>query len=244
MRPRSTLRRDRGGDRGIRSGALRGGACNLSEGRQRKSDVHREVYATLRDVLVREAPEKFIFVDIACGAATASAEALAGTQIGRYIGIDISSQSLKVAEEALKQVGCPVELRCEDFVQALEGWTEPADVVWIGMSLHHLRAPEKLTFMRSVSRILGQDGLFLIWEPTCLDDEDRAGWLRRFLTFRRAWGALSDEQFSAFEVHMEAADFPETAQGWAQLGHRSGFARVDELYAMANLMGRVFQYRH
>ena len=47
---------------------------------------HREVYATLRDVLVREAPEKFIFVDIACGAATASAEALAGTQIGRYIG--------------------------------------------------------------------------------------------------------------------------------------------------------------
>jgi SAM-dependent methyltransferase len=71
----------------------------------------------LRQILSTEAPEQFVFMDVACGTATASAKALKGTGIGRYIGIDISQPSLDMAREALADLNCPVDLRCKDFVE-------------------------------------------------------------------------------------------------------------------------------
>jgi SAM-dependent methyltransferase len=64
--------------------------------------AHREVYGLLHDVLVSEAPDAFVFADLGCGTATGSAGALAGTQIGRYVGVDISEPSLVVARKALR----------------------------------------------------------------------------------------------------------------------------------------------
>jgi SAM-dependent methyltransferase len=205
---------------------------------------HREVYETLRKVLVEEAPKQFVFLDVACGAATASASALVGADIGRYIGIDISRASLEVAEEALKALACPVALRCEDFVEAIDSWSEPVDVIWIGMSLHHLLADAKLATMRRIGEILQPNGLFLIWEPTCLEGENRAGWLNRFSALRSSWSTFSDDQFAAFDTHNRASDYPQTAKEWVALGHSAGFAHADELYTMANRLGRVYRYRH
>lgn len=102
---------------------------------------HREVYGLLHDVLVKEAPDGFVFADLGCGTATCSSAALAGTGIGRYIEIDISEPSLEVARKALASLPCPVELRRGDFPDAIASWSGPLDVVWIGQSLHHLRAP-------------------------------------------------------------------------------------------------------
>jgi hypothetical protein len=42
---------------------------------------------------------------------------------------------------------CPSTLDECDFVGALLDRPEPADVVWIGLSLHHLRSPAKLALM-------------------------------------------------------------------------------------------------
>jgi len=80
--------------------------------------AHKEVYDLLRQVLVTEAPDQFVFLDIACGTATGSAEALKGTNVGRYVGVDISRPSLDVAQGALRNLHCPVEVRCQDFVEA------------------------------------------------------------------------------------------------------------------------------
>ena len=82
--------------------------------------AHREVYALLHDVLVSEAPDAFVFADLGCGTATGSAGALAGTQIGRYVGVDISEPSLVVARKALRALPCPIELWCQDFPGALQ----------------------------------------------------------------------------------------------------------------------------
>ena len=46
--------------------------------------AHREVYGLLHQVLAAEAPDQFVFVDLACGPAMTSAEALRDTRIGRY----------------------------------------------------------------------------------------------------------------------------------------------------------------
>lgn len=91
--------------------------------------------------------------------------------------------------------------------------------------------------------MLPRDGLFLIWEPTLLDDEDRQGWLARFSAIRNVWAALSDEEFAAFRTHMETSDFPESAADWLRMGRDAGFDVCEELYVMRNRLGRVYRYR-
>ena len=52
--------------------------------------AHKEVYGSLHQVLVAEARDQFVFLDVACGTATASAEALKGTSVDNVgIGTDI-----------------------------------------------------------------------------------------------------------------------------------------------------------
>jgi len=204
--------------------------------------AHREVYGVLRSVLQAEAPDGFMFLDIACGAATASAPMLRGTQVGRYVGIDISQPSLDLAREALQELDCPVDLRCQDFAEAIKSWDEPVDVIWVGQSLHHLRALEKREFMRRVRAALSRDGLFLIWEPTCFDGEDREAWLERFHSLRPEWDAVTDEEFTAIESHCRASDYAETASAWEEIGRDAGFARVEELLTVPNRLARVYRY--
>ena len=139
---------------------------------------HSRVYALLRRELA-VAPPGFHFLDVACGDAAASAGALAGSAVGRYSGIDISRPALDLARQELAALDCPVALIERDFPEALAAWRRPVDVVWIGQSLHHFLPDGKLAVMRDVRRILAPGGRFLIWEPTALPGEDRAGWADR-----------------------------------------------------------------
>lgn len=206
--------------------------------------AHREVYGILRQILVTEAPDRFVFLDIACGTATGSAEALKGTNVGRYIGIDSSRPSLDAAHEALRKLGCPVDLRCQDFVEALDAWDEPVHVVWIGQSLHHLRASGKQAFMRRVRALLACKGLFLIWEPTCFEGEDREGWMERFRQLRPEWSMVSDEEFAAFDSHHRGSDHAETSATWIAMGREAGFERAEELFVVPNQLARVYRFSH
>ena len=206
--------------------------------------AHRKVYRLLREILMNKVPERFLFLDVACGTATAAAEALNGTAVGRYIGIDLSRPSLDVAREALRNLPCPVDLRCQDFVEAINAWDEPVHVVWVGQSLHHLRADGKLDFMRRVRASLPRDALFLIWEPTCLEGEDREGWMERFRRLRPEWSVVTDKEFAAFDSHHRASDHAETAAAWLAMVREAGFARADELLTLSNRLARVNRYSH
>ena len=206
--------------------------------------AHREVYKLLNQVLVAEMTENFVFVDVACGTAPGSAEALANTKVCRYVGIDISQPSLDVARNALATISCRVDLRCQDFVEAIDDWEGPLDVVWIGQSLHHLRQQGKGHFMRKVQTLLSHNGLFLIWEPTCLEGEDREGWMERFRQMRPQWSEISDEEFAAFDSHHRASDYAETSATWIGMAHAAGFERAEELMTVPNQLARVYCFRH
>ena len=206
--------------------------------------AHEQVGNLLHEVLLNEAKDGFVFADLGCGTAPFSAVALAGTGVARYIGIDISKPSLDVARDALSSLTCPVEFRCHDFVEAIQTCEGPLDVVWIGQSLHHLRASEKRAFMRRVERLLPRDGLFLIWEPTCFEGEDRDGWMERFRQMRPQWPAISDEEFTAFDSHHRASDYAETAATWKGMAREAGFEQADELFTAPNQLARVYLFRH
>jgi SAM-dependent methyltransferase len=203
---------------------------------------HREVYGLLRELLAGTMKAPFSFLDIACGDGAASAAALKATAVNHYYGIDLSPQSLELARLSLDALRCPVDLFCRDFAEALADWSEPIDVAWIGMSLHHLNADEKVHLMTNVHDRMNRTGLFLIWEPTLLEGESRADWLDRFSTYRPVWAAITDDEFATMEAHMRLADFPEPAATWTAMGRHAGFAHAQEIYMMPNRFGRVYKY--
>jgi SAM-dependent methyltransferase len=204
---------------------------------------HREVYAALRDVLVAAAPPRFRFLDVACGDAAATVTALAGTDVGSYVGIDISRPALDLARGELAALSCPVTLIEQDFVSALAGWSDPVDVVWIGQSLHHLAPDGKRAAAREVRRVLAPGGLFLIWEPTTLPSEDRAGWIRRLeARGRTSWPALDPDERRTVVEHSRTSDHPESAAWWLSLAEAGGFASARELLEAPPGLCRVYFY--
>jgi SAM-dependent methyltransferase len=204
---------------------------------------HREAYACLHQILVAEVTDPFRFLDIACGDATASVDALLGTPIAHYYGIDLSAAALDLARQTLAVLACPVTIEQADFVEALREWSAPVDVVWIGLSLHHLRTLEKLEVMRAIRTILGEDGLFLFYEVTSPDGEDRDRWLQRWDEQEPFWTAYTPQEWETITAHVHAADFPEMASRWVSLGQEAGFDEVREVYVAPSDLIRLYAMR-
>ena len=97
------------------------------------------------------------------------------------------------------------------------------DVVWIGLSLHHLRAPAKLEVMRAAHRLLDGHGMLLVYENASPDGEDRDTWLERWDRQEPDWTALTADEWRRMAAHVRAHDFPETVSRWRELGREAGF---------------------
>ena len=205
---------------------------------------HREVYALLHDVLIRDAPQPFRFLDLACGDAGETVKALRGTRVAHYAGIDLSSQALALARAATAELGCDVELTLRDFAEAVRDWREPVDVAWIGQSLHHFQASGKLMLMRDIRRLLNVQGLLLIYEPTSRDDEGRDAWLGRWERhFVPKWTAFEPDEAAAMAAHVRAADLPETHSHWLALGREAGFSDARVLFTDPLDLFRMYCFR-
>ena len=153
---------------------------------------HRDVYAILHRILAEDYSAPFRFLDLACGDARGIVGAIAGTSVAHYHGVDLSRPALDMAAEALEALPCPVELDQRDFVAAMADRPEPADVVWIGLSLHHLQPTDKLVIMREARGVLGGKGELVIYEPARREGESRDGYLERFAaTNQPLWSALA-----------------------------------------------------
>jgi SAM-dependent methyltransferase len=191
---------------------------------------HREAYALLHEVLAEQMKRPFRFLDIGCGDAYCSAAALADTKVRQYRGIDISPVALRLARRALASLSCEVILEEADLREALTGRFNLADVVWMGLSLHHLRGPRKLAYLRQIRRALAEGGLLVAYEHTRREGERRASWLQRWDLQRPFWTTYSAEEWRTMSAHVHAADFPESASTWRRFGEEAGFARVHRLY--------------
>lgn len=201
-------------------------------------------YAELHRFLTDDIGRPFRFVDLACGDASGIVPALQGTNIKHYRGVDLAQPALELARENLKGLPCEVTLEQTDFVTAMRGHAEVADVVWISLSLHHLPTEEKGTLIREVRRALPPEGAFLIYEPTRDDGEDRPQYLDRFEDIgRRDWTALTAEDFKEAMNHVRTCDLPETAAGWQALGNEAGFTRVAQLHVSPDDLFRMYCYR-
>jgi SAM-dependent methyltransferase len=203
---------------------------------------HREAYGCLRRIVMEQLPRPFRFLDIACGDASATVAALAGTRVAQYSGIDLSHAALAIAADNLTALDCPIDLVRGDFADLLAGWRKPVDVAWIGLSLHHLHTPEKLAVMHQVRRIVCPSGFLLIYENASPDGEDRASWLRRW-DLQEPLAAYTPEEWNTIATHVRTHDFPETDSGWRELGYEAGFREVRSLFIAPTDLYRMYLLR-
>lgn len=203
---------------------------------------HAEACHWLRGILA-ERVSPFHMLDIACGDAGTTVKALEGTSIAKYTGMDLSLPALEIARNNLHVLNCPVELLHTEFSQALENWNDPVDIVWIGLSLHHFRSPQKLSAMRQVRRFLNRDGLFLVYENSSPDGEERETWLKRWDRQKPLWRAFSPAEWQAMATHVHENDFPETATRWHELGREAGFNDIHEVFIAPSNLFRMYSFR-
>lgn len=205
---------------------------------------NREACRALKAFLTEDLARPFHFLDLACGDVSAIAATLRDTPVQSYRGVDLSAPALRIAEQNLAALGAPVVLDEADFTTAMRDRAEPSDVVWISLSLHHLDSDGKLAFMREVREGMRGDGVFLVYEPTRRNGEDRDGYLERIDEVgRREWTALSADEYAEAMNHIRTCDLQETVYGWAELGLEAGFSSAEELYNLPSDLFRLFLYR-
>jgi len=204
---------------------------------------HREAYGALRRLLMSEFPHGFSLIDFGCGDAGFVAAALKGTSLEKYFGVDLSGVALDLARKNMEDVPCePIFIEGDFFVVAKD-LDVKVDVIWIGLNLHHLPPDEKDRFFASVTRLMNPGGSFIIFEPMCLEGEDRTDHANRWWRVcQRKWTVLSRQEMELLRDHIFSADYPETFRAMEELARRHGFRQIrsmfrdpDKLYEMVRL---------
>jgi ubiquinone/menaquinone biosynthesis C-methylase UbiE len=205
--------------------------------------AQREVSGILRETLNEVFKSPFSFLDIACGDASMMKAALPGTKVRHYHGIDLSQAALELAAANLAGLPCAVDLDHRDFVEAMMRRPEHADAAWCSLSIHHLSTNDKLALMKAIRGAVGARGIFMLYEPTRRDGEDRAGFLDRFLRINKSlWSVLTPAEWEQIWHHVTTCDFPETAAVWCELGREAGFAEARQVFADPTDFFRLFRY--
>jgi SAM-dependent methyltransferase len=204
---------------------------------------HREVTGMLHAILTDAFTAPFNFLDIACGDARIMPEALRDVPVRHYHGIDLSQPALELAAANLDELPCEVDLDHRDFFEALTRRSEHADAAWCSLSIHHLETDNKLDVLKATRDALGAGGVFLLYEPTRNDDEDRSGYLERFQqTNHQLWHYLSEPEWGQIWDHVSTCDFPESAADWLEIGRAAGFGSGRRIFSDPTDLYHLFRF--
>jgi ubiquinone/menaquinone biosynthesis C-methylase UbiE len=204
---------------------------------------HRAIGTLLHTTLNEMFTSPFSFLDIACGDASMMKNALQGTQVCHYHGIDLSQSALDLAVTHLGDAPFEVDLDRRDFVEAMLRRPKHADAAWCSLSIHHLMTADKRRLIKAIRNAIGSRGIFLLYEPTWRPDETREAWLARFSRVNQsAWNVLSVAEWGQIWQHVSACDFPETAERWCEIGREAGFNSAREMFVNPTGFFSLFRF--
>ena len=173
----------------------------------------------------------FSFLDLGCGDAAFSAEILNGRPVSSYTGMDLSPVALDLAMENTRRLMAPVLLVPGDFLTGIGSLPADYDVIYIGLSLHHLSRGEKEFFFSELRRRVAPGGTLLIYDPVLAPGESREAFMGRWVDHAEwAWSALSVDEVAGAVEHVTTSDFPEEIGTLNRMAVGAGFDPAEVLF--------------
>lgn len=187
---------------------------------------HREAYAAIASKL----PDRpFSFLDLGAGDAQWTSRILAGRPVSRYHAVDLAAPALELARTNTLAFSGEKWFTQGDFVSNLPA--EPFDVIFTGMSIHHLTREEKRQFIPRIRQLLNPGGRFLLYEVIRREEETREGVFARWSEYvGREWTALTPEEQEKIQAHVSSSDFQEPVADYRQFAKEAGFSRTEQLF--------------
>jgi ubiquinone/menaquinone biosynthesis C-methylase UbiE len=196
---------------------------------------HQEIYGVLHKLLTDHCDRTFSLLELGCGDASLTVQALLNTNIADYTGIDLSATALEIAQRNMTQIKCGQTFIQDDISKVLEELTQSQkqsfDVIMTSFVLHHLNLAQKDKVIEQISHLLKPQGVLVLIDIVRQEEEDRENYVKRYLeNMRQNWSALTSQEISSIENHISTYDFPETQTTWYQLAEKHNFMRVECLY--------------
>lgn len=195
---------------------------------------HRSVKASIGewlDGLERELGRPFSFLDLGCGDGLFSSEILEGRSLSGYTGMDISPVALDLAEQNTRQIKAPCTLKIGDFLTEITSLPDTYDIIYIGLSLHHLPRTEKEFFFGELRLKLAPCGALVIFDPVLTPGETHDSYMGRWVDHAEwAWNALTAEEVAGAIEHVTSSDYPEEIGTLNRLAALSGLEPAEVLF--------------
>ena len=203
---------------------------------------HREVGEMLSRELHARA-EPFTFLDLACGDADLTAAALHGTKVSAYTGVDFSAPALALAVNKVAQLACPQTLHESDFTEFLRSKDEIFDVIYLGLSLHHLEREAKRVTMKHLRRATATGGTFYLFEPILHGGEGREGYVERWArAMAGPYDPFPAAARDALREHVTESERPESAEDYHSFAREAGFNRGEVLFTDSGNFYALFKF--
>ncbi|MFA5878637.1 MAG: class I SAM-dependent methyltransferase [Candidatus Margulisiibacteriota bacterium] len=191
---------------------------------------HEEVYAAIHDFIKINLDRNFSVLDLGSGDALYIAKALKKTKVKSYCGVDLSKISLDLAHKNLTHLNCDLEFFTNDFFDFLENSQKKYDLIFMGLSLHHLLLEQKQQFIIKLKQIINPNGFLIIFDTFLNENETREEYLVRWHNLcHNSWLKLTKEEKSAIETHVTEADYPESFSTFQKIGKIAGFTKIENL---------------
>jgi len=192
----------------------------------------REALALWLDAWVNQVNRPFSFLDLGCGDAEFSSGILKGRPVRSYTGIDLSPVALELAANNTRELLAPCRLEAGDFISSISTLPESYDIIYIGLSLHHLSRPEKEYFFGELRRKLQPGGFLLVFDPVLTPGETRDSYMGRWVDNAQwSWSALSVEEIEGAVHHVTTSDFPEEISTLNRMAVAAGFKPAEVLFS-------------
>ena len=192
----------------------------------------REALCVWLDAWVNQGNRPFSFLDLGCGDAEFSSGILKGRPLRSYTGIDLSPVALELAANNTRELLAPCRLEAGDFITSVSTLPESYDIIYIGLSLHHLSRSEKEYFFGELSRKLQPGGFLLVFDPVLTPGETRDSYMGRWVDNAQwSWSALSVEEIEGAVQHVTTSDFPEEITTLNRMAVAAGFKPAEILFS-------------
>ncbi|BAY99339.1 type 12 methyltransferase [Tolypothrix tenuis PCC 7101] len=196
---------------------------------------HQEIAGVLHKLLTDYFQKPFSLLELGCGDASLTVQALLDTNITDYTGIDLSATALAIAQRNMAQIQCRQTFIQDDISTVLEelaaSQKQSFDVIMSSFVVHHLNLAQKDRLIEQISHLLKNQGIFILIDIVRQEEETQEQYCQRYSeNMHQNWTELSSQDISIIENHVYKYDFPETQATLYRLAQKHNFIRLECLY--------------